>query len=128
MRRSDLFDVHAAGRGCHHDDAFQRAIHQHRQIKLPRDRQGLFDQQPVHGLAVRRILVGHQRLAQQAIGKGLRFSGRLDDFHAACLAASASMHLGLDHPGIARDLLGGSCRRFSGLGDLPGRDSQAVAL
>src|SRR5690606_40272871 len=53
--------------------------------------------------------------AQPLGGEGLGVFAALDQFHAASLAATTSVDLGLDHPHVAANLVAGLCSLFRGV-------------
>ena len=67
------------------------------EVQLAVDGRGLFDQQPLHLLALRAGLVGHQRHAENVLGVQLGVLAGAGHFHAAALAAASGVNLRLDH-------------------------------
>jgi hypothetical protein len=100
----NFFDFHAAFAGGDQCDALGFAIHGQAEVKFARNRQRFFDQQARHQLSIRRILVSHQRFAEQRIRRFMASCSRSDQLHPAGLAASTCMDLRLDHPGCAAQL------------------------
>ena len=58
--RGDFFNLHAAGLRSHEDQLAGGAVEHDAEIELAIDGRGLFDQQPLHLLALRAGLVRHQ--------------------------------------------------------------------
>ena len=115
----DLFDLHPAFGRSHDGDAGGGAVQQQAQIQLALDVAAFLDIQPLHFLAGRPGLLGHQHLTQHLAGIGYNVLDRLDDAHAALSlgviletagASAARMDLGLHHPDraaqLVRDLFG----------------------
>jgi len=71
------------------------------EIKFALDRQGLFDQEPLHDLALRASLVRDQAHAQDLVGPVDGFVKVLGDFHAAAFASTASVDLGFHHNALS---------------------------
>ncbi len=72
------------------------AVEHDAEVKLARDGQRLFDQQPLHGLAFGAGLMGDQLHAEH-LGRQLAgFLRRLGELDAAALAAAAGMNLRFD--------------------------------
>ena len=74
-----------------------RAVEHDAEIQLARDGQRLFDQQPLHLLALGAGLVRDQRHAQHLLGQFNGLFRRLGDLHAAALAAASGVNLRLHH-------------------------------
>ena len=84
------------------------------EIQLALDVAAFLDIQPLHFLARRPGLLGHQHLTQHLAGIGYNVLNRLDDAHAAlplgviletARASAARMDLGLHHPDRAAQLI-----------------------
>ena len=127
--RGDFFDLHAARRRRHEDVAAIHAVEQHAEVKLARDGQRLFDQQPLHRLAFRAGLMRDQLHAEH-LGRQLAgFLRRLGQLDAAALAAAAGMNLGFDdHAGRAvfKQLARRVQRLFARLDHLAARHGHAI--
>ena len=110
----DLFDLHATRGRCHEDIAAGDAVEHDAEVQLARDGQGLFDQQPLHDLALGPGLVRDQLHAQHLgceLGGFFRRFGELD---AAALAAASGVNLRFDHD-AGRALLKQRTRRVERL-------------
>src|SRR6202044_471901 len=60
----NFFNLHAAGLRSHEDQATGGAVEDDAEVKLTIDGRGLFNEQPLHLLALRAGLVGHERHAK----------------------------------------------------------------
>ena len=97
----DFFDVHAARFGGNDRNAAALAIQRERQIDLAFDVRTRLDVDRFDGQPFRTGLFGHQPLTQH-VGRGRAHRVQISrQFHAASLAASAGMDLGLDDPEFA---------------------------
>ena len=97
----DFFDVHAARCGGDDRDAAALAIQRERQIDLALDVRTRLDVHRFDGQPFGTGLFGDQALAEH-VGRGRAHRVEIArQLHAARLAASAGMHLGLDHPEFA---------------------------
>ena len=100
--RRDLFNLHAAGLRSHKHQLARGAIEHDAEIQFAINVRGLFDQQPLHLLALWPGLMGHQLHAENVLGMQLGIFARLRHFHAAALAAASGVNLCLDHDTRAR--------------------------
>ncbi len=114
----DLLDLHPALDRGHRQEGAVRPIEQEGDVVLLGDLRGLGDQDLVHGVA----LDVHPEDVGSA-GAGLILA--VGELHAACLAAAAHLHLGLDHHRAA-DAAGGQARRIGRLADGAGDDRHAM--
>ena len=73
------------------------AIEHDAEVELAFDGRRLFNQQPLHLLALGSGLVSDQRHPEDVLGVQLRILARPGDFHAAALAAASGMNLRLDN-------------------------------
>ena len=121
----DLLDLHAAGRGGHDHDPLGLAVEHEAQIELAPPLHRRLDIDPRHQLAARPGLLGHQRLAEQLLGRGLDLAVVPAQLDAAGLAAPAGMDLRLDHPGLAADLARPVGRLLGAVGEPAARDGHA---
>ncbi len=125
----DLFDLHAARSRRHEDVASVGAVEHDAEVQLAGDGQSLFDQQPLHLLALGAGLVRHQRHAEHLARQlGCRFR-RLGDLHAAALAAPAGMNLRFHHHSgcaFAEQLTRRRVGFFPALDHAPARHGHAV--
>ena len=96
----DFFDLHAAGLRGHEDQLGGRAVEHDAQVQLAFDGRRLFDQQPLHLLALRPGLVRDQLHAEDLLRCILRFLQGLGHLDAAALAAAAGVDLRLDHDAL----------------------------
>ena len=97
----DFFDVHAARFGGDDRNAAALAIQRERQIDLAFDVRTRLDVDRFDRQTFRTGLFGDQPLAEH-VGRGRAHRVEIArEFHAAGLAASAGMHLGLDDPEFA---------------------------
>ncbi|MNZ67332.1 hypothetical protein D3C78_855770 [compost metagenome] len=101
----DLLDVHATLGGGHEHDAPGGTVDHRTQIQLLGDIGTGLDQNLADRLPIGVGLVGHQTLIEPLLGKGLGFFLATNQLDAARLATTAGMHLGLDHPGSAANLV-----------------------
>ena len=102
----DFLDIHAAGRRRHHGDAPALAVERQAHIQLTLDLGSAFDINLLHRQAGRAGLLGDQPLTEHARGGGTHLLRVARELDAARLAATAGMHLRLDHPDIPAERLG----------------------
>lgn len=107
----NLLDVHATFGGGHEHDTSAGAIDHRAQIQLLGDLGAGFDEDLADRLPVGVGLVSHQTLIQPLLGERAGLFLATNQLDAAGLAATAGMHLGLHHPGVAANLVAG----FGGL-------------
>ena len=103
VRRSHLFDVHAASRARDNDGSRCGSVEDDAQIQLAIDLQPFFDQHSADLLPLRAGLMGDQRHPDHLFGDLLGLLWRSDDFHASALATAASVNLRLDHRDVAAE-------------------------
>ncbi len=106
----DLLDLHAAVLAHHQDGLARRPVDHQAQIELAADVEALLHQHAANLAAFRSGLMRDEPHPDHLLGRRLRLDRRLDDFHAAALAAAAGVNLGLDHAHAAAQPIG----------DLPG--------
>src|SRR6202012_4051161 len=92
----NLFDLHASGLRGHEDELCLRTIEDNAEVELTVDRRGLFDEQPLHLLALRASLVRDQLHAENLLRVLLGFGEVLRYLDTAALAAAAGVDLRLD--------------------------------
>ena len=109
----DFLDVHAAFARGHQRHSLRGTIDDHADIEFLGDVGALFDQQSPHLLPAGSGLVRDQLHAEDLGGTLLDLIDRTREFHAAALAASAGVDLGLDDPDRPTERL----RRLDGLVD-----------
>ena len=127
--RRDLFDLHAARRRSHEHQASVGAVEHDAEIQLARDGQRLFNQQPLHFLALGTGLVRDQLHPEHLGGQLAGFFGRLGDLDAAAFAAAASVDLCFDDNAggaVVEQRLGRVDRFFAAFDHLPARHGNAV--
>ena len=122
----DLLDIHAAFGGGDEGDRLGAAVDQHRQVQLLVDVGTFGDQHGVDRKLHAGGLVGRHPGAEHRRGVLLHFIKVLRQLDAAGLAAAAGVDLRLDHPQVARDVLGGCDGFFRSARHAPGRYGNAV--
>jgi len=104
---SDFFDVHATFGRRHEDDPATGAIDHGAQVELLVDIGARLDQNLADRLTIGIGLVGHQTLVEPLLGERSGLILAANQLYATRLATSTGMHLGLDHPLCAADLVAG---------------------
>ncbi len=101
----DFLDIHATFGGGHEHDTTRGAIDHCAQVKLLGNISAGFDQNLADRLAIGIGLVGHQSLAEPLLCERSGLVLAAHQLDAAGLAATAGMHLSLDHPFGAANLV-----------------------
>src|SRR6476661_661289 len=120
----ELLDLHTALLAAHREVGAVGPVEQDREVVLLGDARALGDHHGAHGVA----LDVH---AEDGLGVLLRLVGALGDLHAAGLAATAGLHLGLDDgdpAALGADGLGGFASLLGGGGGGAGQHGYAVLL
>ena len=105
----DFFNLHAAGLRSHEDQLAGGAVEHDAQIELAFNGRGLFDQQPLHLLALGTGLVGDQLHAENVLDVQFCVFAGAGNFDAAAFAAASGVNLRLDH-----DARGAFGKQFAG--------------
>ena len=123
VRLGHLLDLDAALGGAHQQDPALRAVEDRGEVELLDDVRGRPDEDLAHGHALDVHPEDRDATASAS-------SGGARELHAAGLAAPADEDLGLDddlaRQPAAEEPLGRRPRLGRGVGDLPGRDRQAL--
>ena len=96
--RRDFLDVHAAGGRGHHGDAALFAVEREAEVDLARDLRAGLHIDLAHRQSFGARLLGDQPRAQHPGRRRAHRVGVARQRYAAGLAATARVHLGLDHP------------------------------
>src|SRR5690606_16501078 len=121
-----LLDVHAALAGGDEGDRLRAAVDQHRQVQLLVDVRAFGDQHRVDRQRNAGRLVGLHLRAEHALGVLAHLVEAAGELDAAGLAAATGVDLGLDHPEVAGNGLGGVDRLFGRARNAPRRHRDAV--
>ena len=109
---SDLLDVHATFGGRHEHDTTARTVNYCAQIQLFGDIGAGLNQNLGNRLAIGISLVSYQALAQPLSGERLGVFLVANQLYATRFTATTGMHLGLDYPLSATNLVARFCGGF----------------
>jgi hypothetical protein len=96
-------------------DPADLAIHQHREIQLALNVRTGLDVHDVDGQAFGPRLMCNQLFSKHFLGCRMDFVAAARELHATGLASPSRVHLRLDHPKVAAQLLGRIGRRIRAL-------------